>query len=76
MSAEVERVFSSASLTITDRRNHFGEEIFEAIECQKSWLQSGIIELPEADEMQCMLEQLEVHEDGTPVGFEHSGGKE
>ena len=31
MSAEVERVFSSASLTITDCRNQLGEEVIEAI---------------------------------------------
>ena len=36
MSAEVEWVFSSASLTITDCRNRLGEEVIEAIECQKS----------------------------------------
>lgn len=70
MSAEVERVFSSASLTITDRRNRLGEEVIEAIECQKSWLQSGIIEFTGADEMEGMLKQLEVEEAGVSVGFE------
>ena len=55
MSAEVERVFSSASLTITDCRNRLGEEVIEAIECQKSWLQSGIIEFTGVDKMEGML---------------------
>ena len=73
MSAEVERVFSSASLTITDRRNRLGDKVVEAIECQKSWLQSGIIELSGAEEMQRMLEQLEANGVyGNPVGFEES----
>lgn len=73
MSAEVERVFSSASLNITNWRNRLGEEVVEAIECQKSWLQSGIIELSGAEEMQRMLEQLEVNGvDGNPAGFENS----
>ena len=76
MSAEVERVFSSASLTITDRRNRLGGEVVEAIECQKSWLQSGIIELTKAEEIQRMLEQLVVHEDGVPVGFESSSASD
>lgn len=38
MSAEVERLFSSCKITITDRRNRIGIEAVEAIECLKSWL--------------------------------------
>ncbi|ODQ72320.1 hypothetical protein LIPSTDRAFT_71821 [Lipomyces starkeyi NRRL Y-11557] len=38
MSAEPERLFSSAKITITDRRNRLGIETIEAIECLKSWL--------------------------------------
>jgi hypothetical protein len=37
MSAEVERLFSSCSITITDRRNRIGIDSVEAIECLKSW---------------------------------------
>lgn len=38
MSADVERLFSSAGLTLSDRRNRMGEELLEALECLKSWL--------------------------------------
>jgi hypothetical protein len=37
-SAEVERLFSSCKITITDRRNRIGIESVGAIECSKSWL--------------------------------------
>jgi hAT family C-terminal dimerisation region len=43
MSAEPERLFSSAKITITDRRNRLGIESIEAIECLKSWLSKGSI---------------------------------
>lgn len=33
MSAEVERVFSSCKITITDHRNRTGIKSFKAIEC-------------------------------------------
>lgn len=56
MLAEVERVFSSASLTIADPHNQLGGEVVEAIGCPKSWLQSGMIELTKAEEIQRMLE--------------------
>ena len=36
MSAE--RLFSSAGLTISDRRCRLGIDVIEAIECLKSWL--------------------------------------
>ena len=38
MSAEPERLFSSAKITITDRRNKLGIKSIQAIECCKSWL--------------------------------------
>jgi hypothetical protein len=37
MSAEPERLFSSAKITITDRRNRLRVETIEALECLKSW---------------------------------------
>ena len=40
MSAEPERLFSSAKITITDRKNRLQFESIEAIECLKSWLDS------------------------------------
>ncbi len=41
MSAEPERLFSGAKISITDRRNRLGIESIEAIECLKSWLGQG-----------------------------------
>jgi hypothetical protein len=37
MSAEPERLFSGAGITITDRRNRLGSDVIEALECLKSW---------------------------------------
>ncbi|TVY74496.1 Zinc finger BED domain-containing protein RICESLEEPER 2 [Fusarium oxysporum f. sp. cubense] len=37
MSAEPERLFSGAKITITDRRNRLGSDVVEALECLKSW---------------------------------------
>jgi hypothetical protein len=59
MSAEPERLFSGAKITITDCRNRLGIESIKAIECLKSWLSTGSIvafannaidtKLPDAD---------------------------
>ena len=38
MSAEPERLFSDAKLTVTDRRSRLGSDVMEALECLKSWL--------------------------------------
>ena len=38
MSAEPERLFFGAKITITDRRNRMGSDVIEALECLKSWL--------------------------------------
>jgi hypothetical protein len=38
MSAEPERLFSGAKISITDRRNRLGIESIEALECLKSWI--------------------------------------
>jgi hypothetical protein len=37
MAADPERLFSSAGLTVTDRRNNLSIETIEALECIKSW---------------------------------------
>ena len=42
MSAEVERVFSSAKLLISDTRNRLKEDIIEACECLKSFNTAGL----------------------------------
>ena len=42
MSAECERVFSSAKLLITDRRGRLKEDIIEASECLKSWIEAEL----------------------------------
>ena len=41
MSAEPERVFSRAKLTLTDQRNRLGVELLGAFECLKSWYKLG-----------------------------------
>lgn len=38
MSADPERLFSGAKITITDRRNRLGITTIQALECLKSWL--------------------------------------
>jgi hypothetical protein len=37
MSADPERLFSGAKITISDRRNRLGIYTIEALECLKSW---------------------------------------
>lgn len=43
MSAEVERVFSSSALLITDRRSNLKEDVIEASECLRSWHLNNVI---------------------------------
>jgi hypothetical protein len=43
MSAECERVFSSAGKMITPERNRLGDDIVETGECLKAWWNSGMI---------------------------------
>ena len=42
MSAEVERVFSSAKLLLPDSRNRLREDVIKACECLKSWNAAGL----------------------------------
>ena len=42
MSADPERLFSGAKITISDRRNRLGIYTIEALECLKSWLKIQI----------------------------------
>jgi hypothetical protein len=41
IAADPERLFSSAGLTVTDRRNHLLIESIKALECIKSWVNVG-----------------------------------
>jgi hypothetical protein len=59
MSAEPERLFSHAKITITDRRNRLGSETIEALECLRSWLG---IEDQEAELMRSMKEETIIKE--------------
>ena len=43
MSADPERLFSGAKITISDRRNRLGIYTIEALECLKSWLRIQVI---------------------------------
>lgn len=38
MSADAERLFSGANITVTDRRNRLGISMIEKLECLKSWM--------------------------------------
>jgi len=61
MSSEVERVFSSTGLMVTDRRNWLKEDIIEAAECMKSWqADGGLVGFEEVEQVRSMLEQLEI----------------
>ena len=41
MSAEPERLFSGAGITVTERRNRLNSESIKALECLKSWYESN-----------------------------------
>ena len=61
MSSEVEWVFSSTGLMVTDRRNRLKEDIIEAVECMKSWaVNSGVVVFNDTQQVQAMLDQLEI----------------
>ena len=49
MSAEVERLFSSCKITITDRRNQIGIDSIEATECLKSWMRKNNINFVDSE---------------------------
>ena len=48
MSAEPERLFSGAKITVTERRNRLGVDTIEYLECLKSWL--AITDTPWAED--------------------------
>jgi hypothetical protein len=68
MSAECERVFSSAKKLITPERNGLHTEIIEASECLKNWWDRGLIKqrdgAPEDPEMDDCEPQDDENDDG------------
>jgi hypothetical protein len=59
MSAAPERLFSSANITISDRRNRLHGDTTEAIECLKSWRKIQNIQ-PASDEVELKLDQVTI----------------
>jgi hypothetical protein len=59
MSSEVERVFSSSKILISDRRNRLGDTVIQAVECLKSWEKAGLIKMEEVHQVQELLVALE-----------------
>jgi hypothetical protein len=50
MSADPERLFSGAKITISDCRNRLGIATIQAIECLKSWMYTVEIQLEELED--------------------------
>jgi len=59
MLAEVERVFSSSKMLISDRRNLLGDDVICAVECMKSCEKASIVESNEVRKLEEMLQALE-----------------
>jgi hypothetical protein len=59
MSAEPERLFVGAKITITDRRNRFGIKSIKAIECLKLWLSKGSLVAFADDAMDIRLSEID-----------------
>jgi hypothetical protein len=51
----LKRLFSGAKVTLSDRRNRLGTDVFEALECLKSWLK---IRDKEAEVLEGLLDSL------------------
>jgi len=49
MSAELERVFSGAKITLSDHRCRMGNDVLEAVECLKSRQRDGMIAATKED---------------------------
>jgi hypothetical protein len=68
ISADPERLFSGAKITISNRRNRLGIATIQAIECLKSWIHTVEIQLEE-------LEDEDKYEDtGGSNGDSEGGG--
>jgi hypothetical protein len=57
MSAEPERLLSSAKITISERRSRLGSDIIEALECLRSWLQIKDVEADLIVDLKTDIEQ-------------------
>jgi hypothetical protein len=51
----LKRLFSGAKVTLSDRRNRLGTDVFEALECLKLWLK---IRDKEAEVLKGLLDSL------------------
>jgi hypothetical protein len=60
MSAEVEPVFSSSKILLSDQRNRLSDDVIAAVECLKSWSKEGLVEAPQIENLQLMLTALEL----------------
>ena len=49
MSSECERVFSSAKLLLTDRRNRLGAGVIEAVEYLRAWSKNAAMGVESKD---------------------------
>ena len=58
MSAKLERVFSGAKITLSDRQCTMGEDAVEAVECLKSWQQDILISATR-DDIRAVEEMLD-----------------
>jgi len=64
MSDKAERVFRSAKLRISNVRNCLGDDIIEASECLKSWIEQGLFfgaTVSDIVRMEQMLKDLASH---------------
>jgi hypothetical protein len=51
----LKRLFSGAKVTLSDRRNRLGADVFEALECLKPWLKTRD---KEAEVLEGLLDSL------------------
>lgn len=60
MSAEPERIFSGARITLTDRRCSMGDDALAKLECTKSWIKDNFLPVthPELQMVQNLLDAL------------------
>ena len=75
MSADPERLWSGAKITVNDRRNRLGIETIQAVECLKSWLglEVAVDDIEDEDGIGDIEATVEVSSGGDR-GAESSGG--
>jgi len=59
MSCDVDRVFSSSKLSISDHHNHLGDAVTYAVECVMFWDRAGLIEMKDIPHMKDLRIALE-----------------